>query len=214
MTDINCFLAGMTRLCISPILLFVWCRKTGARLYPAFIAFAVCFPVFIIGGAIRSGFGRDNFMVYYISQGLLYGILEEGTKYLVIRYFLKSDLRPKNAVVYGIGHGMYEELGAGLSCLGLIGTDRAAPDIFLFNLWAAAEGTAFTVSVTVIVFYGIYTDRAKIAVPAAILLHAVSNMSAGIFIESVSVIICTILTAGICFAAYRCYRAVKILDDY
>ena len=49
MSDLNCLLAGLIRL-FSPLLFLVlWHRKTGARFYPALIAFPVCFPVFIAG---------------------------------------------------------------------------------------------------------------------------------------------------------------------
>ena len=212
MTDLKCFLAGMTRLFSPLIMLVLWRKKTSARLYPAFIAFAVCFPVFIMGGAIRSGFSHEDFIIYYIQQGLLYGILEEGTKYLVMRYYLTSYRSRRDSVTYGIGHGAYEELGAGLSCLGLIGTDRADPNILWFNLWAAAEGTILVTALTVIIFYGI-TNRSRIILPSAIFIHAFSNAAAGIFIEPAAIIIRTVLTAVTGFAAYRCWQSMNIFDD-
>lgn len=211
MTDLNCLLAGLTRLLSPLLLLILWRKKTGARLYPAIIAFLVCFPVFIIGGAIRSGFSHGDPIAYYIRQGLLYGVLEEGAKYLMLRYHLTSYDSRRDAVTYGIGHGAYEELCAGISCLGLIGSDRADPNIFWLNLWAAAEGAAFVIALTVLIFYGIQMDRSKFMLPIAIILHAVSNMTAGIFSFSNSIVIIlgTLLTAGICFAAYRCWRAMQ-----
>lgn len=208
MTDINCLLAGLTRLFSPLLLLLFWHKKTGARFYPAPIAFAVCLPVFFIGASIRSGFSHNDPLAYYIQQGLLYGILEEGAKFLVLSILLSSYDSRKDAVTYGIGHGAYEGFGAGLSCLGLIGLYTAAPDILLFNLWAVIEGSAFVIALTVLIFYGIYTGKSKVMLPIAMLLHAVSNAVIGIFTEPVAITIRTLLTAGICFAAYRCWQAM------
>ncbi|MBR2284262.1 MAG: YhfC family intramembrane metalloprotease [Ruminococcus sp.] len=208
MTDLSCLLSGLIRLLTAPVLLIILHKKTGARLYPAVIALLACLPAFIIAGVIRSGFSHDNFYAYYIRQGLLYGIFEEGAKFLVLRFYLTSYDSRRDAVSYGIGHSAFEDIGAGLSCFGLIGTDRAAPDILLHNIWAEAEGVLLVAALTVLIFYGIQTGKSKVMLPAAILLHAFGNMIAGLFIDSAAIIARTLLTAGICFAAYRCYRAL------
>lgn len=211
MIDVDCFLAGLIRLLNPLLMLILWRKRTYARLYPALIAYLVCYPVFIIGACIRSGFSHDDPIAYYIQQGLLYGILEEGAKYLVLRFYLTSYDSRKDAVTYGIGHGAYEEFGAGLSCLALIGSDRADPNIFLFNFWAAVEGAASVIALTVLILYGIRNDRSRVMLPVVILLHAVSNATAGIFIfnDLVVIVLRTMLTAGECFAAYRCWRAMR-----
>lgn len=206
MTDVNCLLAGLIRLFTPLLLLILWHKKTGARLFPAPVAFLICFPVFILGAAIRSGFGQDDPLAYYIQQGLLYGILEEGTKYLVLCFLLTSYDSRKDAVTYGIGHGAYEAFGAGMACFGLIGLDAAAPDILWMNLWMAVEAAAFCIGLTVLIFYGIYTGKSKVMLPVAILLHAVCNAVGGILIEFIVIPIRILLTAGICFAAYRCWQ--------
>ncbi len=208
MIDVNCLFAGLTRLLSPLLLLLLWRKKTGARFYPALIAFSICVPVFIIGAAIRSGFSYDVPIAFYIRQGLLYGILEEGAKYLVLRFLLTAYDSRKDAVTYGIGHGFYENFGAGMSCLGLIGTDTAAPNILWFNLWAAFEGAVSCIAFTVLIFYGIRTGKSKVMLPIVILLHAVSNAVVGICSEPVSILTRTLLTAGACFAAYRCWQAM------
>ena len=159
MLDLKCFSAGAVRILCPFILLYLWRKKKQARIYPALIAFAMCFPVFIIGGAIRSGFSRENYYSFYIQQGLLFGILEEGAKFLLLKFYFADRYGKKGAVTYGIGHGIYEELGAGFACFALIGEDTAAPEIFWFNLWAATEGAAFVISLTILIYYGIYTER-------------------------------------------------------
>ena len=45
--------------------------------------------------------------------------------------------------------------------------------------------------------------------PAAILLHAAANASQGILTEPAAIAFQTLLTAGVCFAAYRCYQAMQ-----
>jgi uncharacterized membrane protein YhfC len=204
MTDLCCFLAGMTRLLCPLILLIFWHKKTNARLFPAPVAFSICLPVFILAGGIRSGFNHNDYISYYIQQGLLYGIFEEGSKYFVLRYLLESYDNRKDAVTYGIGHSMFENFGAGLACLGLIGADNVNPDILWFNLWSFIEGSAFVISLTVLIFYGIYMGKSIIMLPVAMLIHAVSNASKGIFY-----IIDIPLTAVLCFAAYCCWQKMQ-----
>jgi len=211
MTDFNCLLAGLTRLLTPLVLLIFWHKKKGARIYPALVALLICFPVFPIGAAIRSGFSNDNPIAYYIQQGLLFGFLEEGAKYLGFRFLLENYDNRKDAVTYGIGHCAYEEFGGGLACLFLIGSDNVSPDIFWHNLWTAIEGAALVIALTVLIFYGIYMEKSKVMLPAAMFLHALSNAFAGIFFFSAPIVIIvkTLLTAGICYAAYRCCQKMR-----
>ena len=209
MTDINCLLAGLTRLLGPLLLLIFWHKKTDARIFPALIAFVVCFPVFIVAGAIRSGFDHSDWIAFHIQQGLLYGIFEEGAKFLVLRYLLTSYDDRRDAVTYGIGHNVFEEIGAGFACFNLMGTDKAAPTIFPVNIWMFAEGAAFVIATTVLIFYGIRMNKSKIMLPVAMLLHLISNFIGGALGEPYSAILCTLTTAGMCYAAYRCYKAME-----
>ena len=78
------------------------------------------------------------------------------------------------------------------------------PDILWFNLWSFIEGSAFVISLTVLIFYGIYMGKSIIMLPVAMLIHAVSNASKGIFY-----IIDIPLTAVLCFAAYCCWQKMQ-----
>ena len=213
MTDINCLLAGLTQLLGPLLLLIFWHKKTGARILPAPAALAVCFPVFIVAGAIRSGFDRSDWLSFYLQQGLLYGIFEEGAKFLVLRYLLTSYDNRRDAVTYGIGHSAFEEFGAGMACLNLIGTGRAASDIFLVNLVSFIEGSAFCIAVTVIIFYGIQMNKSKLMLPLAMFLHFISNFIGGALITSASMVLSLLTTAGMCYAAYRCYKALETQSE-
>lgn len=211
MTDLNVILAGLARLLCPILMLIFWRKKTRARLLPAFAAFAACIPAFIIAGAIRSGFDHDAKLSFYIQQGLLYGIFEEGTKFLTLNYLLTSYGNRKDAVTYSIGHSYFEEFGGGMACLDLIGKNNAAPDILWVNLFGMIEGTAFVVSLTVIIFYGIQMRRSKITLPAAMLLHAVGNMTAAIGMSvTVIGIISILITIAQCFAAFRCWQTLRL----
>jgi hypothetical protein len=54
-------------------MLTFWSKKTGARAFPAVAAFLVCFPVFIMGNAIRSGFDHSNaFFLLYTARTALW----------------------------------------------------------------------------------------------------------------------------------------------
>ena len=209
MKDLCCLLAGLINLCSPSVLAVLWYKKTGARLFPAVAAFLVCFPVFIMGNAIRSNFDRSNFIVFYIQQGLLFGILEECTKYLMMRYCLTSYDSRKDAVTYSIGHGAYEELGIGISCLGLIGTGNAASDILLWQLLSVISCAFSDAAVAVVIFYGIKKERSIITLPVAVLTHAVSNASVGIFIDQVAIIIRALIAIGMCYVGFRCWKALK-----
>ncbi|MBQ9897896.1 MAG: YhfC family intramembrane metalloprotease [Ruminococcus sp.] len=208
MTDLNCLLAGLAKLLTPAALVIFWHKKTGARFYPALIAFLVCLPVFLIAGAIRSGFMRGDPVIFYVQQGLLYGVFEETAKYLVLRYHLTSYDSRIDAVTYGIGHGAFEDYGGGMACLALIGTGRAAPDILWVNLFGVISGTLSTCALTVLIFCGIHTDRSRIMLPIAIFLHAFSNAFTGTFMFSTPIVVVfsTLETAGECYAAYRCWQ--------
>lgn len=215
MNDLCCLLAGLINLGSPAVLVLLWNKKTGARLFPALAAFLICFPVFIMGNAIRSGFDRSSYVAFYIQQALLYGVLEESTKYLMMRYWLTSYDNRKDSVNYSIGHGAYEQLGIGLSCFGMIGTG-ASPAILFFQIWSVALDTISGAAVAVIIFYGIRREKSIVTLPAAILSHALCNVSAGIFIAPVSLIPRFLVDLCMCYAGYRCWIALKspFEEDY
>lgn len=214
MTDLNCLLSGLTRLLGPLLLLIFWHKKTGARILPAPAALAVCFPVFIVAGAIRSGFDHNDYLSFYLQQALLYGIFEEGSKFLVLRYLLTSYDDRKDAVTYGIGHCAFEDIGAGFACLNLIGTGRAASDIFLMNVLSFVEGSAFCIGLTVMIFYGIHMNKSKIMLPLAIFLHFLGNFTSAALIRPFSMVLSLLITPVIGYAAYRCYKAMETSSDY
>ena len=214
MSDLNCLLAGLAKLCIPPLLLWLWHKKAGARLYPAPVALLVCLPVFIVAGGIRPGLPTEDIALYYAWEGLLYGIFEEGGKYLALRYLLSDYDSRKDAVSYGIGHAMFEDISGGIACFGLIGAENAAPDIFFVNLWASVSGVLWAAALTVLILYGIRTGSSILTLPAAILLHTVSHAVNGIFRFSTALLLVYSLidTAVVCYIGYRCWQGLRELD--
>lgn len=202
MTDISCLLAGLVRIAIPIIALIIWRKKTGAKIYPAIVALLVCFPVFMLGGAIRSGFSYTVPFHYYLQQALLFGILEEGSKFLVLKFVLKSCDSRKDAVSYGIGHSAYEAFGGGIACLLLIGESNVSPDIFFFNLLTAIGGILFSVALTIIIFYGIKNNKSLFTLPLAILFHALGNITAELLIINF------VLTIIFCILAFYFWRKI------
>jgi uncharacterized membrane protein YhfC len=211
MTDLNCLLAGLARLLVPVLLLIFWRKRSGARILPALAAFLVCLPVFTIAGLIRTGFAQGDLLSFCAKQGLLYGIFEEGSKFLAMRYLLTSYDNRRDAVSYGIGHGAFESFSGGMACLNLIGTGKAAPDILPVNLFSAIEGELFAIALTVLIFYGIQTGRTKLMLPIAIFLHFISNATTTLYSFSTPIVLIksTVLTAGICYAAYRCFVKLR-----
>ncbi|MBQ8119378.1 MAG: YhfC family intramembrane metalloprotease [Ruminococcus sp.] len=203
MKDVSCFLAGAAWLMLAPAALIYWHKRTRTPFFPAFIALPVCFAAFFFAGIIRSGFGSINFVLACIRNGLLYGVFEEGAKFLALRFALMEYATASNAVTYSIGHGAYESFGAAVSCFALIGKGTASPYILPLNLWAVTEGTLSCAAVTVIIVYGIRTNKSRYTLPAAIALHAVSNAAGHMFITPVAITLRSLQTAGECYAAYR-----------
>lgn len=209
MKDLSCLLSALLNLSGPTALVLFWRKKTGARIFPALAAFLVCFPVFIMGNAIRSNFDHNSFITFYIQQGLLFGVLEECTKYLMMRYALTAYDSRKDAVTYSIGHGAYEEFGIGIKCLALIGTGNAASDILLFQLWSFPLNAVFDAAVAVIIIYGIKNEKSTVTLPAVILVHTVFNASVGIFIEPVAIILHILIMAVVCCVGYRCWKSLE-----
>ena len=207
--DTVCLLAALVNLLGPPLLVIFWYRRTGADPLPALAALPVCLVLFIIGNAIRTGFSTDDPAAFYIRNGLLFGILEEGGKYLAMRFLLPNHDSRRDAVTYGIGHSAYETFARGITCVGLIGTGEAPSDLLPVTVWTVTAGAAESAALALLIFYGIRTGRARLMLPAAVLVHAVQNVLASAFGVSAPVLLLdALISAGVCFAAYRCWRAL------
>ncbi|MCR5166212.1 MAG: hypothetical protein K6C13_03195 [Oscillospiraceae bacterium] len=209
----DCIAAGLIRLLFPAVLLIFLKRWKNVPVFPAFISFGVCYPVFILAGIIRSGFDTSDPTLFYIKQGVLYGIFEEGIKLAVLYYLSEHYDRKGFAVSCGIGHCAFEDVGAAFSCFALVGSDSIHPLIFWFNLWASVEGIAFCTALSVLLYCGIRKERMWRMLAAAVVLHAVSNAVGGVFSfsDTIVIVLRTVITAAVCFAAYLFGRDEQVL---
>ena len=209
----DCIAAGLIRLLFPAAVLIFLRRRKNVPVFPAFISFGVCYPVFFLANIIRSGFDTSDPALFYIKQGVLYGIFEEGIKLAVIFYLSEHYDRKGFSVSCGIGHCAFEDVGAGFSCFALVGSDSIHPLIFWFNLWAAVEGIAFCTALAVLLYCGIRTGRIWRMLAAAVVLHALSNAVGGIFgfSDTIVIVLRTVITVAVCYAAYLCGRDEQVL---
>ena len=61
-----------------------------------------------------SRFINGNIAVYVLYGTIMAGVFEECGRYIVLKYIMKKDRTPENAVMYGIGHGGIEVFTAAL----------------------------------------------------------------------------------------------------
>lgn len=209
MKDISCLLSGLLHLLAAPAALLILRKKTKAKIYPAIAALAAAFPIFFIAGAIRSQFSDSPFLQFSIYNALLYGVFEEGGKFLMLRFVLAPYITSKEAAAYGIGHSAFEDINSGITCFGLIGTGKAAADILPVTVISAAEGMVLCTAITLVIYYGIAFNKSRFTLPAAMLLHAVSNLSGRILPMSVSVIVRSAITIAVCIAAFRLWSSAR-----
>ena len=61
-----------------------------------------------------SRFINGNIAVYVLYGTIMAGVFEECGRYIVLKYIMKKERTPENAVMYGIGHGGIEVFTAAL----------------------------------------------------------------------------------------------------
>ena len=210
METLNCLLSGLIHLLGPVLVLYLWRKKTGAKVYPALVALAAAFFIFFAAGVVRSGFitDKDSFVVKCIKNAVLYGVFEEGGKFLVMRFALSEYITRKESVPYGVGHGCFENLTAGLACLQLIGQGTASPYILGMTTLSFVEGTLYDFAAAVILYYGIANKKSGLILPLVMLFHALSNIAGNLFILSVSIPLRLILTTAGCIIAHRLWKAI------
>lgn len=109
------FTAGLLALLIPIAAVVIFKKKNKkVKLRYAFIGagtFAVA--VLILEQLLHSvmlSFVSGSTILYVLYSTLCAGIFEETARYIVFRYFCKKELDPKNAVMYGLGHGGFEAI--------------------------------------------------------------------------------------------------------
>ena len=110
---------------ILPVVLWIiWRKKTGASWIPllaGLLGFIVIGTVRMIFRAVFLADMKSTPMLYYTMQALLAGVMEEGGKYLVMRYAVPNHDHYRDSISYGIGHSLVEYYAANEQGLMLYG---------------------------------------------------------------------------------------------
>lgn len=64
--------------------------------------------IFILGDNSVSRFINGNTIAYVLYGILMAGVFEECGRYIILKFIMKKNRTPENAVLYGIGHGGIE----------------------------------------------------------------------------------------------------------
>ena len=178
-----------------------------------------------------SRFLNGNTAAFVVYGALMAGIFEECGRHIVLKYALKQDRTRENAVLYGIGHGGVEILAVLLPALisylviavlftqtdvktalrSLQITEETASAALPAVQAAAAFG------LTVIVYYGVVKEK-KGCLPAAIALHALTDLFAALYQRGVAPLWSVEVWAALCTAviwilAGRLYRTMRPQRD-
>lgn len=175
--------------------------------------------VTLIRGAIRSGFDKSDFLANFIQQSLLTSVLKEGCRFIAFAYVLKSFDRRKDAVFYGIGHGFFEGIGSGIMTLNLIATEKAADlSILMSHLFlgcpATIIGTLWHILMSVLMFWAVRNEKAKIYLPIAVFLHMFSNFANTFLPTGADIIFALIEIAVMFIITSKLYTQMSPFDDY
>ncbi|WP_411675934.1 YhfC family intramembrane metalloprotease [Caproicibacter sp.] len=110
--------AAVCTLIVPAILLFVLCLKRKISQKPmwigaaAFFVSQICLRLPILSALGKQGwfqaFAKNNFIPYVIALAFTAGLFEEGARYLGARYLLKKQRAFRDAVAFGLGHGLCE----------------------------------------------------------------------------------------------------------
>ena len=192
-------MSALFKLLISPVM-YISCRKRlDLRLYPALIGIGMFFALSVVRTVLRLGFPTDDAGTYYLLNGLASSVLEETARVIAFYYILKEYRNASDAVSHGIGHGALENLGAGITTIGLNMTAANA----LLGCAGQLMGSCWHIALSVFAWYGVKNGRIKLMLPIAMVIHLAANIIASDAYEIIS-------TIAVCTAAYFLYRT----DEY
>ena len=142
--------------------------------------------------------------LYYILSALLAGLFEEVGRYVVFKRIIPNNDRWSDAIAYGIGHAMTEEVI--LSHLSDCGVYEA--------FWGAFEvacGVIFSIAMSVLVFVSVHHADNKKFMYIAVGLHTFMDILGSLLLMHIisfelSIIIIPLFTACVCVYAYRVYK--------
>lgn len=178
--------AAVCTVVVPVVLLLVLCVKHKISQKPMWIGAAAFFvsqiclrlPILsVLGGQgwFRE-FAKNDFILYVVSLAFTAGLFEEGARYVGARFLLKNQREFRDAVAFGLGHGLCEavtivglaEVSNLVFCLTLNGGSLAAlsgptkaaadailavaPSTIYWAVWERVFTVMFHVFATVLVF--------------------------------------------------------------
>ena len=115
------------------------------------------FALSVVRTVLRLGFPTDDAGTYYLLNGLASSVLEETARVIAFYYILKEYRNASDAVSHGIGHGALENLGAGITTIGL---NMTAANAFL-GCAGQLMGSCRHIALSVFAWYGVKKRQDK-----------------------------------------------------
>ncbi len=118
LTIISVIITCLMSILLPIAFLLYWKKKHNAKVLPFFIGalvfiVAVLLLESILNSIIIKAFGeslQSNYILYALYGGVVAGLFEEGSRYIVMKYIMKKSLNKENAIMYGVGHGGAESI--------------------------------------------------------------------------------------------------------
>lgn len=215
--------AALATLFFPVVLLVVLCVKRKISPRPmtvgilAFFISQVCIrlPVLSVLGMRPwfQAFAKNSTVVYLVALSFSAGLFEETARYVGVRFFLKNQRKYRDAVAFGLGHGLCEAvLLVGVSELGMFvvglmvnggafNTSVAAakqtvdsmlkitPVIPFLAVWERVSSVMFHLFATVLIFRAV-RERKILWYFAALAAHTVLDSVSGLLVTYTQTWIC------------------------
>ena len=174
-------------------LLVYWKKRNGLSIFP-FVVGGMCFLLFAMGleqmlHAVCIGMDtpvsraiQSNPWLYVAYACLAAGIFEETGRYFGFKVLLRNYKERPVSVAYGIGHGGIETIMTlGLTYLLLTLVRTSSADEMGLAMLERISAMMPHISLAILVFAAVHGEKKKYLYPLAIVLHALTNVMAGLY---------------------------------
>ena len=222
------FLRGLYVLLLPAVMFLIVRKRHGGRLYPVLVGI-MAMALLSLPRALLRGIavaGSEDFLVKFLAADLIGAFCEEIGRFLAMKYAMQSYDTLTDAYCYGIGHSFLEQMGTAFNQFGLFAEASALADGSVINperlsilarqdIGTVAEiccgetaSLMFHMVMSVLVFTAVRYGREKAILPAAVLIHAMTNFLSLIG-GDLSWLVDLLWCAGVCAAVYCVYMRMK-----
>ena len=218
--------AALMTLVLPVVLLLVLCLKRRISLKPmtvgilAFFVSQVCLRIPILnalgGQPWYQAFAKDDTVLYLVILSFTAGLFEETARYIGVRFFLKDQREYRDAVAFGLGHGLCEAvLLVGFSELSMLVVSmtinggsfdlsaaaakqtadtllKVTPAIPLMAVWERISTVMFHLFATVLVFRAV-REKKILWYFAALGAHTVVDAASSLLVTYTQIWICELV---------------------